>query len=165
MPTGRRKPAQPPSANQLAKFGHVAAAISAAMKAKGMSKRDLGRALKPDSAHPEAMPWYWINARGAPGPRIRAKVAKVLGLTEAQVTPMPAGATPREAAAVHALVPALGAPLAPVKSKAADVLTFNVDASGEARIRLDVSLPVGQAVPLLRMILDAGLILSSDGGG
>jgi hypothetical protein len=39
------------------------------------------------------------------------------------------------------------------------VLQFEVDGDGLARIRLDVSLPSADAVPLLRMLLDAGMIM------
>jgi hypothetical protein len=157
--SGRRM--RPPSAHELARYGHVAAAISGAMQAKGLTAASLGRLINPTSTNPAAIPHPWINGKGAPSRNARAKVAKVLGLAADAITPLPPDATPAEAAAVHAGVPALA--MAAVKARTPDVLTFTVEAGGMARLRLDVTLPVAAAVPLLRMILDAGLVLSVEG--
>jgi hypothetical protein len=42
---------------------------------------------------------------------------------------------------------------------AGDVLGFSVGTDGMARLRLDVTLPLDQAAPLLRVLLDAGVVL------
>jgi hypothetical protein len=163
MPTGVYERKRPTSADQLARLGHIAAAISGAMKAKGITVADLGRALNSKAANPYGTVKYWLDCKGAPNGEMRKKLSKILGLPETALTALRGDATQREAAAVHALVPALGASLGPVKARTPDVLTFTVEAGGMARLRLDVSLPVAAAVPLLRMILDAGLVLSVEG--
>lgn len=41
----------------------------------------------------------------------------------------------------------------------AEVLSFVAMDDGSARVRVDVTLPVAQGAPLLRLLLDAGLML------
>jgi hypothetical protein len=49
-------------------------------------------------------------------------------------------------------------------AKAPDVLMFNVSPDGEARLRLDVTLPIDKAMPLVRLLFDAGVVINNEGG-
>lgn len=60
-----------------------------------------------------------------------------------------------------AVIEAPGAPAAVASQRrVVEVLAFTANNAGEARIRLDVTLPMAAATPLLRMLLDAGLVFS-----
>jgi hypothetical protein len=114
--------------------------------------------------------YQWLNGKGAPGPKFRPLVAKITGIPEADLKPRnvirqrgpvtkPANVAlphPEAQPQLRALLP--HATVAPPQ-KASDVLTFNVQNDGMARIKLDVVLPFETATPLLRMLLDAGVVL------
>jgi hypothetical protein len=53
-----------------------------------------------------------------------------------------------------------GSPPARIAS-GSPVLSFTVNEDGNARIRLDASMPYDKAVPLLRLLLDAGMIVAA----
>jgi hypothetical protein len=60
-----------------------------------------------------------------------------------------AGATPSTAVAVRPATP----------RPAGDPLVFRVTSTGEAHIRLDVTLPMEEGSALLRMLLDMGNVI------
>ena len=94
--------------------------------------------------------------------KFRPRVAKALGLNQEDLMPralsqevIPA---PVSDAKLRAVQMAQGAP-ARALAVAGDVLAFNVNSEGNARLRLDVTLPLVTAAPLLRMLLDAGIVM------
>ena len=50
----------------------------------------------------------------------------------------------------------------PITTRVGDILSFAVTATGEARIKLDIVLPLANATPLLRMLLDAGVVFTGE---
>jgi hypothetical protein len=137
----------------VAKYGHIAARLREVLQQRGWKPGDLNRAIGHGAGHTSV--YAWLAARGAPGPAIRGKVAAVTGIPVAELMMREAGA--------QALAPpprALGAPQRVSAATRGSVLSFEVGATGEARIKLDIVLPLELATPLLRMLLDAGLVFT-----
>jgi transcriptional regulator with XRE-family HTH domain len=143
---------------QVAMFGHVAAAIRQAMAAKGWKPADLNRAIGRPRAH--AGVYSYIAGKGSPVPKTRALIAKALGIPEAALIMRRVDGPQVEVEAAPVLR-IEGPHRTPQAGPTRHVLQFEVDGEGLARIRLDVSLPSADAVPLLRMLLDAGLVLGT----
>lgn len=146
--------------DEVARFGHIAAALRAVMKQRGWKVPDFNEAL--GKTRGDAGIFKWLAARGAPSPANRALLAEVTGIPEAALRPRVPGAPPPPSQAV-ALVEPPPAKISAATVRVGDVLSFVVSSTGEARIRLDVSLPVAAATPLLRMLLDAGLVFNTGG--
>jgi transcriptional regulator with XRE-family HTH domain len=139
-----------PTPFQIARFGHIAVLLRTEMEKRKWNGGDLSQAIGLDRDSTRIYPW--LKGTGAPGPNLRPKIAKVLGVEESELMG-------RNVSAKFDLPPRV-APLAAIATtKTGDVLAFNVASDGMARIRLDVTLPVDEATPLLRMLLDAGFVL------
>jgi hypothetical protein len=111
--------------------------------------------------------YIWLNAKGAPGPATRPKVAKLFGVTEAQLLPRQPK-TEREAKArvvAGGAAPSTAVVVRPATLKSAgDPLVFRVTAGGEAHIRLDVTLPMDEGAALLRLLLDMSSVIRAAAG-
>ena len=142
------KPATPA---QIAACGHIAAAVRDLLKARGWKPADLSEALGIERGS-GAQVSSWMNAKGAPGPENRKKLGKLMG-----VAPDSLMRRDRAVAVVAQRLPAVVA-AAEGRPRASDVLSFTVDSTGGARIRLDVTLPLEHAMPLVRLLLDAHLV-------
>lgn len=150
MPTGTPGPATPA---QIAMYGHIAAALRAFMKEKGWSAGQLNEAMGQVRSHTSV--YHWLNSKAGPGPTTRPRLAKVMGVPQAELMPRKPGDASRRQ------VVAVSGPPVTVVQRPVDVLSFAVQQNGEARIRMDIVLPLAQATPLLRMILDAGIVLGA----
>jgi hypothetical protein len=144
--------AAPATAAQLAMFGHIATAIREAMARKQWKPGDLNRAL--GKAAGDAGVYKYLSGKGAPIPVNARKLAKALGISpdalvkrrlSESVVGEPTNAVVRVAGAVRAPDP---------------ILMFATLPDGTARIKLDVSGPIAEIVPLLRMLLDAGMVIA-----
>ena len=142
-----------PNPNQIAMYGHIAIALRQFLNTKGWKARDLNKAMGFDPGYSAG--YQWINGKSAPGPEYRTKLAKLTGISEDKLSKR----QPGKALVTLASLPALPAPRIKLAS---EVLSFSVASDGTARIKLDVSLPMHLANPLLRMLLDAGLVFSKD---
>ena len=139
----------------IARRGNVAQAIRAAIEARQWTAGDLHEKL--GMKRGATMAYAWLAARAVPGPAIRKKVSKLLEIPEKDLLPQALETAPaleRE----RALVP-IGGEARRFNKPTTDVLAFNVNSEGMARIRLDVSMPLENAPPLLRLLLDAGLVI------
>jgi len=118
----------------------------------------------------------WLSGKTMPVPETRARIAEVMGMTleelDKKTNVQPAklwkvGKHPRsgprlgkgitallkgDKPAEYKIIPPPNAPVAKVKLQ--DVLSFVVNSEGEAHLKLDVTLPVAQAIPLFRVITD-----------
>ena len=145
MPSGNRKPATPA---EIARFGHIAAALRHWMATQKMTPHQLEQAVGAANAYP------WLNSKGAPGPKFAAKLAKLTGIDVSDLVPRLAG-KPVEAVPVVVAKQRVVAVVAPERRP---VLSFDIDDTGMARVRLDVTLDLEQAEPLMRLLLDAKLV-------
>jgi transcriptional regulator with XRE-family HTH domain len=133
---------------QIARNGHIAALIRDYLKREGMSTAALGHKLGVSGSAVS----LWVHSKGAPREKFRPKLAKILGVgVERLLTP-----SPQTAISTRVLT------MKPQRQ--AEILGYSLDESGYARIRLDITLPQNLAAPLLRMILDAGIILPQTKG-
>jgi hypothetical protein len=154
-----RRDAAPATARQIAMFGHVATVIRKAVQEKFETVGDLNQALGRDRGHTGV--YGWINGKGAPGPEIRPKLAKLLGVPEASLERREAGERVSVAKEPATAMVRLPSPGAPAPARAPEVLHFAVLTDGTARLRMDVTLPAERGVALLRLLLDAGMIVAS----
>lgn len=138
-----RKPA---TLGQVQRNGAVAAVIREAMKRKGLTQADIVRAIGVNNSTVSS----WVNAKHKVLPTIRSKLAALLEVPEASLDHRQA----------HGDGPVVLA-AAPRVKREADVLSFSISDTGEARLRFDMTLPLDKATPLLRMLLDAGLVFGA----
>ena len=145
--------AKPATREEVARYGHIAAALRAMMKQRGWGMPEFNEALGRQRG--DAGIFKWVRGTGAPNPQSRALISRVTGIVEEDLTPREPGEPPPRTALVVA--PPGGVKLLP-PVRATDPLTFRVTPAGETHIRLDITLPADKGVPLLRMLLDAGIV-------
>jgi transcriptional regulator with XRE-family HTH domain len=145
----------------VARCGHIVVFLRNQMAKRQWSIQNLAEAL--GLPRNSTSPYPWIKGTSAPGATMRHKLAELFEVPVATFM----ARDPGEHLPVHA--PGTFTPPGPVGKmlhelqrpvKPTEVLAFSVSADGIARIRLDVSLPLATATPLLRMLLDAGLVFS-----
>jgi transcriptional regulator with XRE-family HTH domain len=123
-----------------------------------MTAPDLSEAL--GLGRGSATVYKWLSGKGGPASELRAKLAKVTGIPEAElIARKPGDPAPAPSQAV-ALVTSPATKLAP--ARVGDVLSFVVSGDGMARIKLDATLPLATATPLFRMLLDAGIVFGGE---
>jgi hypothetical protein len=109
--------------------------------------------------------YNWVAGKNGVGDAYRARLARVLGLTEAQLTsphtvgahskyPATLGPAQRAVALVQAAPPG-AVPAEPVR----DVFTISGRSDGQISLRLQVTLDVGPGLALARFLMDAGLVV------
>lgn len=153
-PVRQRTAAAPATPAQLATYGHVAARLRAELEKREWKVGDFNEAMGAPRGHPNA--YNWVTGKTGLASSSRTKVAKVLKIPETELMPR------SESGRVMTVVSAPIFPsVVPAVRKVSEVLGFSVTDAGEARIRLDVTLPLAAATPLLRMLLDAGLVLGA----
>jgi hypothetical protein len=153
----------PATANQVAMFGHVAATLREYMKVNNLTVRQFNIML--GSKENNTAPYMWLNAKAAPGPNLRPRVSQATGIPESDLLPRKA---PSRRGKSLSLAPDHGTPMArltipfndPVPVKVSNVLSFIVDDTNMATITVNAKLPLDVATPLLRMLLDAGVIFN-----
>ena len=139
-------------------------AIHKAMRERKLDVRGLCEALGvPIDKRPAV--YNWTTGKNGPGPEYRAKLAKVLGLTEEQLTsPLPQGRptkqllgpAQRAVALVQQAVPGPSAMLAePVR----DVFSITGRSDGQINVRLQVTLDASRGMALGRFLMDFGLVM------
>ena len=151
MPTGIPKAA---TRAEVARYGHVAAALRAALKQRGWDIADFAEAIGRARSYSPAR--KWLSAKSAPRAKMRPIVAKATGIPEGRLVPRRPGEDDLPVTTAPML--ALEGPAAPPPAR--PVLVFNVleDASVELELR-KVRLPIEEGSALLRMLLDAGVVL------
>jgi hypothetical protein len=143
---------------QIASLGHIAALIRRELANRKWSVADLHRAIGEDVKSTRA--YAWMNCRSRITDQFRPLVAKALGVKESDLMPreLSQAVTVVSENKLRAVQTAQGTP-ARTLSATGDVLAFNVNGDGSARLRLDVTLPLTTASALLRMVLDAGIVM------
>lgn len=136
----------PATLAEVQRNGAVAAVLREQMGRLGLNQPQVAEAI---GSHASSVS-SWFRAKAIVPGKFRAPLAKLLGVPEASLNP-----------ADDALA---ATPTAPVASKrgAVDLLSFVISEPGQARLRLDATLPIDKAVPLLRMLLDAGIVFRHD---
>jgi hypothetical protein len=98
-----------------------------------------------------------LACRAAPGPELRAKMAKTFGIPETELMKRDL-VTSQSPVTVSEPRQHIMKPMSPLP-----VLSFTVSADGTARIKLDAAMSLAAASPLLRILLDAGIVPSTQG--
>jgi transcriptional regulator with XRE-family HTH domain len=158
---------KPPKKAKLPYLQPMMVAIHQAMRERKLTVKTLAEALGMT-----APPVYnWVAGKNGPNPEARVKLAKVLGLTEEQLTsPLPPGSHGKSMAALgpaqRAVVlaeqagPATAMLLAePVR----DVFSIVGRSDGQLSIRLQVTLDAPRGMALARYLMDFGLIVGEAG--
>jgi hypothetical protein len=149
----------------VARNGHVVVFLRREMEARQWGVVDLVKAL--GLPHGSTTVYPWLKGTGTPGTKMRARLGKVFEVAPETFSardpdehlPGPVGKMLVE---IQRPLTSPNAAHAVKVNPPRDVLSFNVDSAGNARIRFDVSMPLVKATPLLRMLLDAGIVFSQD---
>jgi hypothetical protein len=140
---------------QIASLGHVAALLRRELEKREWSVADFHRAIGEDVKSTRA--YAWMNCRSRITDQYRPKIAKALGVKESDLMPRELTqaviTAPVSEAKLRAVQVASSMP-ARTLAPSGDVLAFNVNADGNARLRLDVTLPLEQGSKVLRLLLD-----------
>lgn len=150
MPNAQKGPATP---DQIARNGHIAVAIRDFLARKGWKISQLNEAI---GLSPERSNVYvWMSGKIAPSSIYQGKLARIMGVPIATLAPKEPSESP------GGLPPVLlTGPTAASRSR--DILTITFAADGSAHIKLDATLPAPQAMPIVRLLLDAGLIVNGE---
>jgi transcriptional regulator with XRE-family HTH domain len=157
--------------HQIARFGHIAVFLRQELARREMTPTKLTRALGMSAGNTAVYPW--LRGSGAPGPIMRQKLARVFGVAPETflARELDGSGPPTMVATGGALVPVAtsqpvmsATPVMPAPARH-DVLSFLVGSDGQARLRVDATLPLAVAAPLFRMLLDAGLVLNREEAG
>lgn len=140
----------PATPQQVAMYGHIATALRSYMKANNLSVRAMN--VKIGVTPTNTGLYNFVNAKAAPGHATRAKIAKATGIPQADLMP--------RSLATGGAVATVARSTMPLPVKPREVLGFTVDAVGMATLTLNATLPLDAATPLLRILLDAGLVFT-----
>lgn len=145
--------ASPPSPTQLALYGETATVIRQAMERKGMKVTALNAALGYKPSNPTA--YYWLNAKSAPGPATRTRLAKILNVDPSSLIPKdePQMPSPPTTLSETASQPVNGTPV--LTSQA---ISLSISSDGTAELKFNLTLPAKEALRLLVTLTDEGLI-------
>ena len=150
----------------------MALLIQGVMKQRNLSVKDVTEAMGLEARQTAAV-YNWVAGKNGPRPEYRAKLAKVLGLTEAQLTsPLKPGShgRPREVAlgpAQRAVVLAQSSPQAAASpltltEPVRDVFSITGRSDGQISIRLQATLDAQRGMALARFLMDFGLIIGDE---
>ena len=150
-----QRQAAPATAAQVAQYGHIAALLRAELDRRKWTAGDLNKALGKPPGYSAA--YQWLNAKGAPSPQFAKKMGKALDIPWQKLLRNADGAPPPGTDLVRVAERAQGQ-MAPVR--AAEVLHFSVLSDGTTRLRMDMVASVDRGVALLRLLLDAGMVVA-----
>jgi hypothetical protein len=131
------------------------------MEAQGMAPTELTAKLGITKGRTTIYPW--INGTSAPSPPFRTKLMKILSLTKAELTAKDLDNTSNLPALTHTHTNAVTIASSHLP-KPQEVLQFTVLNNGQARIRLDVMLEIQDAMPLMRLLMDAEAVKNQHTG-
>jgi hypothetical protein len=134
---------------QVIVFGEIATSLREWCKTNDKSAKDINKIIGKGASYSAG--FQWLNGKGAPSKYNRILLAKATGIPEEKLTKRKS----------FDQVTIEKPPTTKFVSKTSDILSFTVTDTGEARIKLDVTLPMQSAVPLFRLILDAGVVMGS----
>jgi transcriptional regulator with XRE-family HTH domain len=153
MSGATRSPPVPATPLEIARYGHVAALLRAELEKRQWTPRQFNEAMGEAQGHSSI--YKWLAAKAAPSQPTAKKIGKVLGIPWLQLLKAE-DATPGTALT---LAPERGpAPVRPV-----ELLHFSVLNDGTTRLRLDMTAPADRGVALLRLLIDAGMVVAAEG--
>lgn len=138
---------------QVAQFGHIAARIRALLKERKWKPIDLAKELDMPKGNPQV--YNWIHSKSGVGPKYRAKLAELCGCNPMELVERKSGVPAPNVSTVTYIPP----------TKTQRILSFEVHSDQTATIKFDVTLPTETAMPLLRMLFDAGVVFDKLGNG
>lgn len=151
-PLPRRIQARPATPLELAKFGHIAAALRQALDARGWKPGDLNEQLRIKRDNTGI--YRYLNAKAAPAPKLRRRLSLLLGLPQAQLEVSGSGGEPAEGRALvvaetrSVIFPGPAARPVPVRP------VFSLVGLGDGRGRLVVEIegPIAPVMTLWRKL-------------
>jgi transcriptional regulator with XRE-family HTH domain len=139
-----------PTPVEIAKFGHVAARLRQAIDSDQLTLAEMSRI----TGYSYAAAWQWANCRGAPNQEAAELLAKALGCRTEDLRPHTDTEAPPAMPKIRDYTP-----VTTRDTPLAEVFRFTVMSDGSTRIKLDATLPLEAAKPLIRMIFDASDLL------
>jgi len=138
---------------QVIVFGEISSSLREWCRKTGKTAKDINAIIGKTASYSAG--YQWLNGKGAPNTYNRTLLVKATGIPEHKLMKRPL---------IGEVVTAPLPVKAYVNGKSAEVLSFTVNNSGEVRIKLDVTLPMSNAAPLFRLILDAGIVMEQPNG-
>lgn len=132
---------------EIAKFGHIAARLRPLVDSGQFTIPQLSSVAGLKSPYGA---WAWVNARAAPSNEAAAKLAKLIGCRPRDLRRKEAHDVASEPVSREST---------PVATVAKPVFQFAVLSDGTAHVKLDTTLPLESAKPLIRMLFDTGDLL------
>lgn len=147
-------PTAPPNP---AAFGHIASLLRIKMAEHNLKSQELSKKL---NCSPSAV-YFWLRANNSPGPEMRSKLSKMFNISETDLLPK-RSVVLSESKALIVTAKKPSAVYRPTNTH--NPLVFTITSEGMANIKMDVTMPLEVAQPLLRMLLDAGIVFSKPQG-
>lgn len=151
----------------------MALLIQGAMKQRNLSVKDVANAMGLEAGQVPVV-YNWVAGKNGPGPEMRPKLARALGLTEEQLTsPLKIGShgRPREIAlgpaqrAVALVQQVAPGPSAMLAEPVRDVFSITGRSDGQINVRLQVTLDASRGMALGRFLMDFGLVMGDTAEG
>jgi hypothetical protein len=140
---------------QILMYGHISIALRKFLDSKGWGPGELNKAMGKSPGYSAA--YQWVNGKSAPSPKAATKLSKVTGIPVEQLLRRDPNAPSTAIVTYKPSNKNIVGTLRPI-----EVLGFSVTNDGNARIKIDVTMPLESATPLLRMLLDAGLVFKTE---
>lgn len=146
------------TAQAVAERGHIVTQLREFMQRNQLSIPELNLRLGLDRGAPQT--YYWLNGKANPGPKSRARLAKLTGTKPKDWEARPIGQTTQEARQIARKAPPAGTalapydpPAAPTKRKVSSIL-IETDSDGEVHIKCDMAIPSDRALRFLQGLVD-----------
>lgn len=136
----------------IARCGHIALFLRERLEERGWGIPDLAKAV--GLSRTNTTPYSWLKGTSAPQAATRDKLAALFGVAAHTFAPRGPDGEPELFDE-----PEEQLPVKIIQAPPTEVLSFAADSHGQARIRVDVTLPVDKAMSLLRLLMDAGVVL------
>lgn len=143
---------------QIAKYGHVAARLRAELDKRGWAPGDFNDAMGKDRSNGNI--YHFLAAKSAPGAVARAEIAEFLDIPEEDLMARPESGALVKAERIQNGEPGRIIPPAPQIPR--DILTFSINAEGEATLRCNVTTTAHKGAALLTILLNAGLVMTPE---
>ena len=150
--------ARRPTPSQIARYGHIAAFLREQLPLKGWANgAEFNKAFGLSRGNPST--YKWLAGTGGPSEKYRKKLAEMFQVEAKFFEPRLEGA---ERITRRGRPPKITARTRTTpRQQQQHVLEFHTTPTGDVHIRLDAVMPLARAVPLLSMLTDARLYLTS----
>lgn len=145
------------TAQAVAERGHIVTQLREFMQRNQLSIPELNLRLGFTRGAPQT--YYWLNGKVNPGPKSRAKLAKLTGTKPKDWEVRKIGQTTQEARQIARKAPGTALapydpPAVPAKRRVVSSILIETDSDGEVHIKCDMAIPSDRALRFLQGLVD-----------